>query len=129
MEIKRSALEDSSNEMSDDERKKDRSDSNHSKVKSSTASVKKNPLQNTAKLGKCCIIYEIDYCTLHTLFNNSTENYLRIHLYSVINSRMKFYLYLVEKQISFYILSYSIYFKKNYFAFVENISARQLIHT
>lgn len=56
MEIKKSALEDSSNEMSDDEYKKSRSDktdSNHTKVnKSSTTSVKKNPLQNTAKLGK-----------------------------------------------------------------------------
>lgn len=55
VEMKKSALEDSSNEMSDGEPKKDHSDRselNHSKVKSSTATVKKNPLQNTAKLGK-----------------------------------------------------------------------------
>lgn len=55
MEIKKSALEDSSNEMSDDEYKKSRSDkadSNHTKVNKSSTSVKKNPLQNTAKLGK-----------------------------------------------------------------------------
>lgn len=54
VEIKKSALEDSSNDISDDEPKKDyseRSELNHSKVKSSTATVKKNPLQNTAKLG------------------------------------------------------------------------------
>lgn len=55
VEIKRSALEDSSNEMSDDERKKERSESSHSKTNKSSASVKKNPLQNTAKLGKFII--------------------------------------------------------------------------
>lgn len=64
VEIKKSALEDSSNDMSDDEHKKDRTDKtelNHTKViKSSSSTVKKNPLQNTAKLGKyqsfvlCC---------------------------------------------------------------------------
>lgn len=56
VEIKKSALEDSSNDMSDDENKKDRidkSESHHTRVnKSSTVAVKKNPLQNTAKLGK-----------------------------------------------------------------------------
>jgi len=54
VEIKKSALEDSSNETSDDEHKKDRIDeteSNHNKLNKS-ASVKKNPLQNTAKLGR-----------------------------------------------------------------------------
>lgn len=54
MEIKKSALEDSSNEMSDEENKKDRNDkteSNHSKVNKSVSTAKKNPLQNTAKLG------------------------------------------------------------------------------
>lgn len=55
VEIKKSALEDSSNEMSDDEHRKDRgekTESNHTKTnKSSTVSIKKNPLQNTAKLG------------------------------------------------------------------------------
>lgn len=53
VEIKKSALEDSSNEMSDDEHKKERNDkteSNYSKVNKSV--TKKNPLQNTAKLGK-----------------------------------------------------------------------------
>lgn len=56
VEIKKSALDDSSNEMSDDEHKKDRSnktESNHIKPnKSSSGSVKKNSLQNTAKLGR-----------------------------------------------------------------------------
>ncbi|XP_015377851.1 PREDICTED: protein suppressor of white apricot [Diuraphis noxia] len=54
VEIKKSALEDSSNETSDDEHKKDRIDkteSNHNKSNKS-ASVKKNPLQNTAKLAE-----------------------------------------------------------------------------
>lgn len=57
VEMKRSALEDSSNEMSDDDHRKDRTDKielNHSKdnkSSSSSGSVKKNPLQNTAKLG------------------------------------------------------------------------------
>lgn len=56
VEIKKSALEDSSNEFSDDEHRKnhtDKTELNHTKInKSSTALVKKNPLQNTAKLGK-----------------------------------------------------------------------------
>lgn len=56
VEIKKSALEDSSNEMSDDEHRKDhRSDkmeSNHTKTNKSSGSVKKNPLQNTAKLAE-----------------------------------------------------------------------------
>lgn len=51
VEIKKSALEDSSNEMSDDDYRKDRSESNHTKINKSSASVKKNPLQNSAKLG------------------------------------------------------------------------------
>lgn len=58
VEIKKSALEDSSNETSDDEHKKDRIDkteSNHNKSNKSSVSVKKNPLQNTAKLGKLII--------------------------------------------------------------------------
>lgn len=55
VEIKKSALEDSSNETSDDEHKKDRIDkteSNHNKSNKSSVSVKKNPLQNTAKLAE-----------------------------------------------------------------------------
>lgn len=72
MEIKKSALEDSSNEMSDDEYKKgraDKTDSNHVKVnKSSSTPVKKNPLQNTAKLGK--FIKLISYHTSIILFCN-----------------------------------------------------------
>lgn len=55
VEIKKSALEDSSNEMSDDEHKKDRNDkteSNYTKVNKTVTSAKKNSLQNTAKLGK-----------------------------------------------------------------------------
>lgn len=58
VEIKKSALEDSSNETSDDEHKKDRNDkteSNHNKLNKSSSSIKKNPLQNTAKLGKSII--------------------------------------------------------------------------
>lgn len=54
VEIKKSALEDSSNEMSDDEHRKDRNDkmeTNHTKTNKSSGSAKKNPLQNTAKLG------------------------------------------------------------------------------
>lgn len=54
VEIKKSALEDSSNEMSDDEHRKDRNDkmeTNHTKSNKSSGSTKKNPLQNTAKLG------------------------------------------------------------------------------
>lgn len=51
VEIKKSALDDSSNEMSDDDHKKDKTESNHTKINKSTSSVKKNPLQNTAKLG------------------------------------------------------------------------------
>ncbi|XP_025413350.1 protein suppressor of white apricot [Sipha flava] len=54
-EIKKSALEDSSNEMSDDENKKDcndKTESNHSKIMKSVTSAKKNPLQNTAKLAE-----------------------------------------------------------------------------
>jgi len=59
VEIKKSALEDSSNETSDDEHKKDRkkTELNHIKLNKSSTSVKKNPLQNTAKLGMF-IIYE-----------------------------------------------------------------------
>lgn len=56
VEIKKSALEDSSNETSDDEHKKERTDKtelNHTKANKSSVSVKKNPLQNTAKLGRC----------------------------------------------------------------------------
>ncbi|XP_026805265.1 protein suppressor of white apricot [Rhopalosiphum maidis] len=55
VEIKKSALEDSSNETSDDEHKKDRIDKtelNHIKLNKSSTSVKKNPLQNTAKLAE-----------------------------------------------------------------------------
>ncbi|XP_027846101.2 protein suppressor of white apricot [Aphis gossypii] len=55
VEIKKSALEDSANETSDDEHKKDRSDKtefNHIKLNKSSTSVKKNPLQNTAKLAE-----------------------------------------------------------------------------
>lgn len=55
MEIKKSALDDSSNEMSDDEHKNGRSDKmelHHTKVNKSSMPVKKNPLQNTAKLGR-----------------------------------------------------------------------------
>lgn len=62
VEIKKSALEDSANETSDDENKKDRSDKtefNHIKLNKSSTCIKKNPLQNTAKLGKL-IIYEIN---------------------------------------------------------------------
>jgi len=62
VEIKKSALEDSANETSDDEHKKDRSEKtefHHIKLNKSSTSVKKNPLQNTAKLGKL-IIYEIN---------------------------------------------------------------------
>ncbi|XP_025206974.1 protein suppressor of white apricot [Melanaphis sacchari] len=54
VEIKKSALEDSSNETSDDEHKKDRIDTtelNHIKLNKSS-SVKKNLLQNTAKLAE-----------------------------------------------------------------------------
>lgn len=55
VEIKKSALEDSANETSDDEHKKDRSDKtefHHIKLIKSSTSVKKNPLQNTAKLAE-----------------------------------------------------------------------------
>ncbi|CAI6345373.1 unnamed protein product [Macrosiphum euphorbiae] len=55
VEIKKSALEDSSNETSDDEHKKDRinkTESNHNKSNKSSVSVKKNSLQNTAKLAE-----------------------------------------------------------------------------
>ncbi|XP_060850259.1 protein suppressor of white apricot [Rhopalosiphum padi] len=54
VEIKKSALEDSSNETSDDEHKKDRkkTELNHIKLNKSSTSVKKNPLQNTAKLAE-----------------------------------------------------------------------------
>ncbi|KAL4098116.1 hypothetical protein QTP88_022783 [Uroleucon formosanum] len=55
VEIKKSALEDSSNEASDDEHKKDhidKTESNHNKLNKSSVSVKKNPLQNTAKLAE-----------------------------------------------------------------------------
>lgn len=56
VEIKRSALDDSSNDMSDDEHKKDcidKTESSHIKSnKSSNSSVKRNSLQNTARLGE-----------------------------------------------------------------------------
>lgn len=58
VDIKKSALDDSSNDMSDDDYRKDRSESNHTKTnKSSSGSVKKNPLQNSAKLGMCLIFF------------------------------------------------------------------------
>jgi hypothetical protein len=68
-EIKKSALEDSSNEMSDDENKKDcndKTESNHSKIMKSVTSAKKNPLQNTAKLGKLIILLQnsLIFCQL-----------------------------------------------------------------
>lgn len=72
VEIKKSALEDSPNETSDDEHKKDRSgktEFNHIKLNKSSTSVKKNPLQNTAKLGKL-IINEINR---NMFFINSTS--------------------------------------------------------
>lgn len=58
IEIKKSALDDS--EMSEDEHKKDHIDkmeSNHIKPNKSNTSVKKNALQNTAKLGRFIKIY------------------------------------------------------------------------
>lgn len=65
VEMKKSALEDSSNEMSDEDHRKDRTDkieSNHSKANkssSSSGSIKKNPLQNTAKLGNFSKYYSL----------------------------------------------------------------------
>lgn len=64
VEIKKSALEDSSNEASDDEHKKDhidKTESNHNKLNKSSVSVKKNPLQNTAKLGRLIMYFFVSF--------------------------------------------------------------------
>lgn len=51
MEVKKSALNDSSNEMSDDDYKKDTSKKIDQNASKTTKTLKKNPLQNTARLG------------------------------------------------------------------------------